>query len=73
MVSQMTQEPIIQIRNLVNCFGKQCVHQDLNLDVQRGEVLGVVGDRVRVSQCYCAVSWDYVALRLGRFMCLVRI
>ncbi|AJJ37501.1 MULTISPECIES: ABC transporter ATP-binding protein [Yersinia] len=43
MVSQITQDPIIQIRNLVNSFGPQCVHQDLNLDVQRGEVLGVVG------------------------------
>lgn len=27
----------------MNSFGKQTVHQDLNLDVQRGEILGVVG------------------------------
>ena len=39
----MTQDAIIQIRDLVNCFGVQCVHQGLNLDVKRGEVLGVVG------------------------------
>ena len=39
----MTQDAIIQIRDLGNCFGVQCVHQGLNLDVKRGEVLGVVG------------------------------
>lgn len=43
MVSQNTPEAIIQIRNLRNCFGTQCVHEDLNLDVRRGEILGVVG------------------------------
>ncbi|MEY4922966.1 MAG: hypothetical protein RLY17_1683, partial [Pseudomonadota bacterium] len=39
----MAENAIIQIRDLVNCFGKQCVHDGLNLDVHRGEVLGVVG------------------------------
>lgn len=43
MVKQMTTEAIIQIRELRNCFGSQCVHEDLNLDVYRGEILGVVG------------------------------
>lgn len=43
MVSQLTPEAIIQIRALRNCFGRQCVHEDLNLDVRRGEILGVVG------------------------------
>lgn len=33
----------ITVRNLTNRFGKTTVHQDLHLDVQRGEVLGVVG------------------------------
>ncbi|WP_170138726.1 ABC transporter ATP-binding protein [Edaphovirga cremea] len=43
MVSEITPEAIIRIRQLRNCFGKQCVHEDLNLDVRRGEILGVVG------------------------------
>ena len=34
---------IIRVRGLVNRFGPQVVHQDLDLDVCRGEVLGVVG------------------------------
>ncbi len=39
----MTGEAIIEVRNLVNRFGAQTVHQDLALDLYRGEVLGVVG------------------------------
>lgn len=39
----MTAEPIITIRKLTNRFGKTAVHEDLDLDVFRGEVLGVVG------------------------------
>lgn len=34
---------VIRVRNLVNRFGSQVVHDDLNLDLYRGEVLGVVG------------------------------
>lgn len=37
------EEPIIQIRGLVNRFGEQVVHEDLDLDVRRGEIIGVVG------------------------------
>lgn len=36
-------EPIIQVRGLKNQFGSQVVHDNLNLDVYRGEVLGIVG------------------------------
>ncbi|MCE5361841.1 ABC transporter ATP-binding protein [Pseudomonas anguilliseptica] len=36
-------EAIIEVRGLVNRFGTQTVHQDLALDLYRGEVLGVVG------------------------------
>ena len=36
-------EPIIRVRGLSNSFGTQVVHEDLNLDVRRGEILGVVG------------------------------
>ena len=35
--------PAIEIRGLRSVFGDHVVHQDLNLTVQRGEVLGVVG------------------------------
>ena len=35
--------PIISIRNLRNSFGTQVVHDGLDLDVRRGEILGVVG------------------------------
>nr|VUD32113.1 ABC transporter, ATP-binding protein [Raoultella sp. NCTC 9187] len=43
MVKDMGQDAIIRIRKLRNCFGPQCVHVDLDLDVRRGEILGVVG------------------------------
>lgn len=36
-------EPIISIRNLVNQFGKQRVHDGLDLDIYPNEVLGIVG------------------------------
>ncbi|EEE35857.1 ABC transporter, ATPase subunit [Rhodobacteraceae bacterium KLH11] len=36
-------EAVIRVRNLTNQFGQQVVHDNLNLDVWRGEVLGVVG------------------------------
>lgn len=39
----MSQDPVIEVRELGNRFGKQVVHQQLNLDLYRGEVLGVVG------------------------------
>lgn len=35
--------PIIRVRGLVNRFGSQVVHEDLDLDVRAGEILGVVG------------------------------
>jgi phospholipid/cholesterol/gamma-HCH transport system ATP-binding protein len=36
-------EPIIRVRGLVNRFGAETVHDGVDLDVFRGEVLGVVG------------------------------
>ena len=36
-------EPIITVRGLKNSFGDQLVHEELDLDVRRGEILGVVG------------------------------
>jgi len=37
------EEPIIRVRGVVNRFGEQVVHDGLDLDVRRGEILGVVG------------------------------
>ena len=34
---------VIEVRDLVNRFGTQTVHEHLDLDVRRGEILGVVG------------------------------
>ncbi|MGE4313327.1 MAG: ABC transporter ATP-binding protein [Pseudobdellovibrionaceae bacterium] len=36
-------ESLIRIRGLVNRFGSQTVHDGLDLDIRRGEILGVVG------------------------------
>jgi len=36
-------DPIISVRGLKNSFGTQVVHEGLDLDVRRGEILGVVG------------------------------
>lgn len=36
-------QPVIRVRGLVTRFGSQTVHDGLDLDVRRGEVLGVVG------------------------------
>ncbi len=33
----------ISVRGLKTAFGTQVVHENLDLDVQRGEILGVVG------------------------------
>ena len=35
--------PIVSVRNVVNRFGPQVVHDGVNLDVYEGEVLGIVG------------------------------
>ena len=39
----MAAEPVIRVRGLVNRFGDQVVHDRLDLDVRRGEILGIVG------------------------------
>lgn len=39
----LTPEIAVRVRGLVNRFGSQTVHQGLDLDMQRGEILGVVG------------------------------
>jgi phospholipid/cholesterol/gamma-HCH transport system ATP-binding protein len=37
------EKPVIRIRGLKNAFGEQVIHESLDLDVRRGEILGVVG------------------------------
>nr|WP_232244960.1 ATP-binding cassette domain-containing protein [Pseudomonas citronellolis] len=39
----VSEEAIIQVRDLCNRFGDHAVHEHLDLDVRRGEILGVVG------------------------------
>lgn len=43
MNANATDDPIIRVRGLRNQFGAQVVHENLDLDVRRGEILGVVG------------------------------
>jgi len=40
---QMANDPIIKVRGLVTRFGTHTVHDGLDLDVRRGEIIGVVG------------------------------
>jgi len=42
-VSDHPGEAIISVRGIVNRFGSETVHDGLDLDVYRGEVLGIVG------------------------------
>lgn len=43
MQGQGAVEPVIKVRGLINQFGDFRVHDGLDLDVYRGEILGVVG------------------------------
>ncbi|WP_166038405.1 ABC transporter ATP-binding protein [Sphingosinicella sp. YJ22] len=42
-VGEPDDDIVICVRDLKNCFGEQVVHEGLDLDVRRGEILGVVG------------------------------
>lgn len=39
----MTAEPVVRVRDLRTQFGQHIVHEGLDLDLHRGEILGVVG------------------------------
>lgn len=41
--SATSDAPVISVKGLRNSFGSQVVHENLDLDVRRGEILGVVG------------------------------
>jgi phospholipid/cholesterol/gamma-HCH transport system ATP-binding protein len=43
MAGQAKRDVVIKVRGLVNGFGGKIIHDHLDLDVYRGEVLGVVG------------------------------
>ncbi|WP_316935788.1 ABC transporter ATP-binding protein [Halomonas sp. ANAO-440] len=34
---------VVEVRGLINRFGAHVVHEDLDLDIRRGEILGIVG------------------------------
>lgn len=36
-------DPIIRVQGLKTQFGAQVIHEDLDLDVERGEIMGIVG------------------------------
>ncbi|HIG0328459.1 TPA: ABC transporter ATP-binding protein [Legionella pneumophila] len=36
-------EPVIEIKGMKNCLGGQWVHTDINLTVERGEILAIIG------------------------------
>ena len=42
-VFESSQDIVIRVRGLRNQFGTHVVHEDLDLDVYRGEILGVAG------------------------------
>lgn len=37
------QEAVVALRGITNRFGKQVVHQNLDLDIWRGEIIGLIG------------------------------
>lgn len=39
----MTQAPAISVRNIVNRFGRQVVHDHLSFDLRENEIVGIVG------------------------------
>lgn len=43
VASDQSASPVISVRNVVNRFGSQVVHDGVSLDVFPGEVLGIVG------------------------------
>jgi phospholipid/cholesterol/gamma-HCH transport system ATP-binding protein len=43
MAGKSSDEPIVRVRGLRNAFGDAVIHDGLDLDVRRGEILGVVG------------------------------
>ena len=36
-------EPVIQCENITHCYGKRLIYRDLNFEVQKGKILGLLG------------------------------
>jgi len=36
-------DPVIEIKGMKNCLGGQWVHSDVNLNVEKGEILAIIG------------------------------
>ena len=36
-------ESVLEVRNLHTCFGRDCIHADLNFEIRRGEIFAIVG------------------------------
>jgi phospholipid/cholesterol/gamma-HCH transport system ATP-binding protein len=47
----MSDDIVISVRGLRNSFGDQVIHEGLDLEVRRGEILGVVGGSGTGSRC----------------------
>jgi len=43
MVAARSSDPIMTARGIVNRFGRQHVHDGVDLDIERGEILGIAG------------------------------
>jgi len=43
IVDEASDDIVIRVRDLVNAFGRQVIHDGVDLDVRRGEVIGIVG------------------------------
>lgn len=56
MADQPKKDVIIKIRGLVNAFGDKIIHDHIDLDVYRGEVLEWWAARAPASPSCCAPS-----------------
>ena len=42
-MSAPASDPVVRVRGLVTRFGAQAIHDGLDFDIRRGEVIGIVG------------------------------
>ena len=47
-------DPVVEVRGLVNRFGRQVVHDGLDMEVNADEVFGIVGGSGSRSRCRCS-------------------
>ena len=63
------QERVIEARGICNRFGRQSVHENLDLDLYRGEILAVVSGSGSGSRCCCVASSACDGPTTGRSRC----